>query len=416
MGARCSVALFSNVIATMLEGILYVRPAFLYVDDLFLGANDPMDLLALCRDVFLRLRSAGMYLSVSKSELFYPHIECLGTIITYGEYRRNPDRFRALSQLTTAKRTLAFLSYHRRFVPGFSVKTKPIHDVATATVPFAWGPEHVRIVEEVYQTIVDASLAHFDPTLPVRVETDASLVGLSCNVYVKRDGLYRPYAYWSRLTTAPERKLLPFYLEVLAAAEGVTHFSHELRGVSFTLVTDCSSLTAIFRLKNPGAKLARCIACLAEYDITFVYRKGTENTAADALSRAPDPLSLPSLPYGPCPALPDDALESALSGPLGPVVAGLADEQARDPGLAALLAALHSGDTSSRAARRFQLRADGAIVTREAQPRAVIPTHLQSQILADSHDSYIGGGHFRYTKTFDRLKPFYWETLRRDAE
>ncbi|KAK3918375.1 Transposon Tf2-8 polyprotein, partial [Frankliniella fusca] len=62
---------------------------------------------------------------------------------------------------------------------------------------------------------------------------------------------------------------------------------------------------------------------------------------------------------------------------------------ARDPGLAALLAALHSGDTSSRAARRFQLRADGAIVTREAQPRAVIPTHLQSQILADSHDSYI---------------------------
>ncbi|KAK3922553.1 Transposon Ty3-G Gag-Pol polyprotein [Frankliniella fusca] len=420
MGARCSVALFTHALTTMLESILYVKPAYLYVDDLFLAGNDPDELLELCREVFLRFRSHGMYLSVAKSEFFTNQVECLGTIISYGEYRRNPSRFRALEQLTRvrspkgAKRTLAFLSYHRRFVKSFSDKTKPLHDVANGIVPFTWTAEHVQIVRDIYQSIVDATLVHFDPSLPIKAETDASLTGLSMCLYVKKDGIYRPYAYWSRLTTAPERKLLPFYLEVLAAAEGVTHFSHELRGVPFTLVTDCSSLTAIFRMKAPGPKLARCIACLGEYDITFKYRKGSLNCAADSLSRAPDPLSPPSLPHGPCPALPDDALVSTAVASEGPVIAGLAEEQAKDPALTVLRAALHAGDTSSRAARRFQLCEDGAVRTREVHPRPLIPSHLRTQVLSDSHDS-VFGGHFGITKTLSRLAPFYWDTMRRDA-
>ncbi|KAJ1523190.1 hypothetical protein ONE63_001079 [Megalurothrips usitatus] len=297
-------------------------------------------------------------------------------------------------------------------VPKFAVKTQLIADAANASKPFVWTQDHVDAVRAVFDEIKGAVLYHFDFDRKTRLETDASVLGLSGALYQKHGAIFLPYSFWSRKTTPAEQKLMPFALEVLAAAEAVTHWRAELKGIEFQLITDCSGLTAILKMKNPGPKLARCIAALSEFSIQYVFRKGSENASADPLSRDPDPLSLPSLPFD-APALPDDILAASLQAVSSQLVPNLALEQDRDEEIRTLRQSLLDANLSDRRTRRFQL-IDGAVYTKGSPPAPYVPLHLRPALLAESHSSLFAG-HFAAAKTIERLQNFYWPSLRKDA-
>jgi len=58
-----------------------------------------------------------------------------------------------------------------------------------------------------------------------------------------------------------------------------------LYGRKFTIVTDHKPLTWVFNVKDPSSRLLRWRLQLEEYDYDIVYKPGTRNTNADALSR-----------------------------------------------------------------------------------------------------------------------------------
>ncbi|XP_077529616.1 uncharacterized protein LOC144142061 [Haemaphysalis longicornis] len=60
-----------------------------------------------------------------------------------------------------------------------------------------------------------------------------------------------------------------------------------LDGACFTIQTDHQALSWLHRLQNPAGRLARWALALQRYDYSIEYKKGTTNTVADALSRAP---------------------------------------------------------------------------------------------------------------------------------
>lgn len=64
---------------------------------------------------------------------------------------------------------------------------------------------------------------------------------------------------------------------------------HYLEGYHFVVLTDHQSLKWLEKIDNPSGRLARWAMELSQWDFEIKYRRGPENTVADALSRQPLP-------------------------------------------------------------------------------------------------------------------------------
>ena len=73
----------------------------------------------------------------------------------------------------------------------------------------------------------------------------------------------------------------------MAVLWAIKHFRQYVAGGRFTLVTDCSALTWLFRSRNLDPKLHRWALSLQEYDIDLRWRAGSANLVPDCLSRLP---------------------------------------------------------------------------------------------------------------------------------
>ena len=72
---------------------------------------------------------------------------------------------------------------------------------------------------------------------------------------------------------------------MLAIVEACRHFRPYVHGRKFTIETDHKPLTWLWSLKTPNSRLIRWRIKLDEYDFEIKYKKGKENSVADALSR-----------------------------------------------------------------------------------------------------------------------------------
>ncbi|KAE8888594.1 hypothetical protein PF005_g10759 [Phytophthora fragariae] len=97
----------------------------------------------------------------------------------------------------------------------------------------------------------------------------------------------QPVAYASKVNSAAEANYSITELECLAVVWSVKLFRPYLYGRSFTIVTDHAALKWLMTSPNPAGRLHRWSLTLQEYEFEIVYRPGSTNVVADALSRAP---------------------------------------------------------------------------------------------------------------------------------
>ena len=114
------------------------------------------------------------------------------------------------------------------------------------------------------------------------LQTDTSAVGLGA--VLEQGG--RVIAYSSHALTQLGKQYSTIQKECLAAIYAMKQFRHYLLGRSFQLVTDHASLQWLSAQKMEGL-LCRWALAMEEYSFYIVYRKGTLNGNADALSHRP---------------------------------------------------------------------------------------------------------------------------------
>ena len=124
---------------------------------------------------------------------------------------------------------------------------------------------------------------------PFLLETDASEEGLGAVLSQKQDdGCYHPVAFGSRTLTPSEQNYHSSKLEFLALKWSVTeHFKEYLAYAPFTVRTDNNPLTYVLTTPNLDATRHHWVGALASYEFSLEYQKGSDNAAADALSRVP---------------------------------------------------------------------------------------------------------------------------------
>ena len=139
-------------------------------------------------------------------------------------------------------------------------------------------------------------LAYFDPSKEPHLHTDASTLGLGFLLLLQKstesDSDWRVVQAGSRFLSDTESRYAVIELECLAVAWAIKKCHLFLAGLNhFTVITDHNPLIHILNshrldeIENP--RLQRLRTRIMEYNFTTQWLKGTDNQAADALSRHP---------------------------------------------------------------------------------------------------------------------------------
>jgi len=80
-----------------------------------------------------------------------------------------------LTNLKEVQAFLGFANFYHQFIMGFSNIVIPLIHLTCKDTPFTWGPDHTKAFNTLKAAFTHAPiLVHFNPDIPIVVETDAS--------------------------------------------------------------------------------------------------------------------------------------------------------------------------------------------------------------------------------------------------
>ena len=97
----------------------------------------------------------------------------------------------------------------------------------------------------------------------------------------------RPIAYMSKALSERHKLMTVYEKEMLAIVLAIQKWRPYLLGRHFKAMTDHHSLKFLLQQKITTPNQQKWMSKLLGYDFEVLYKKGTENSAADALSRYP---------------------------------------------------------------------------------------------------------------------------------
>lgn len=153
---------------------------------------------------------------------------------------------------------------------------------------FHWTSVHEQSFQTLKQALVTApvlALPNFSKLFCI--ETDASAVGIGA--VLTQDG--HPLAYNSRALGPKSKGLSTYEKEYMAVIMAVQQWRQYLQFAEFTIYTDQQSLVQLTdqRLHTPWQQ--KMFTKLLGLQYRIVYKSGSSNRAADALSHSTTPIS-----------------------------------------------------------------------------------------------------------------------------
>ena len=130
-------------------------------------------------------------------------------------------------------------------------------------------------------------MAYPDFSVPFRLYTDASNIGLGAILAQKQEGKERIICCASRTLNKSKQNYSATKKECLAVVWGIKNFRNYLIANHFKVYTDHYSLQWLRSMKNESALLHRWAGQLEDHDFEILHRPGKDQGHVDALSRLP---------------------------------------------------------------------------------------------------------------------------------
>ena len=203
---------------------------------------------------------------------------------------------------TTATEVRSFLNaagYFRHFIQKFAHHASCLYDLTGLPkgAPIKLSKEQKEAWRHLRDALVQTPLLRpFDWTLPVVLETDASVICcgavlLQPHPYINSESsvnaktTLHPVAYMSKKLTPTQQRYATQERELLAVTMALEQWRHWLEGADITVVTDHDSLKLLRTKQEQPARILRFLGKIEHFGVRIVYRKGRANVVADWLSR-----------------------------------------------------------------------------------------------------------------------------------
>ena len=406
-----------------------------YFDDIIVRGSSFDEMIENLDAVLSRMSQAGLTLNLSKCLFCQPKVSFLGHVVSEEGLSPDPSKVEAVLAWPTpktAKQMASFLglcNYFKNFISGYAGICSPLFRLCNRDVRFEWSDDCQLAFERVKQALTAApvlALPSFEADAGEFIlECDASGTGVGAVLLQVMPGGEKVIAYGSKKLSKSQQNYSATKRELLACVTFVTHFKHYLIGKKFRLRTDHSSLQWLLNFRNPTGILARWLETLSAFTFDIEYKRGSENGAADALSRTPAQTADAETQTEPVRAFRiSDSADWSLSF--------IRAEQESDPAISELSEHLSRGSKPHRRQLKHcasllrqwsRLRLVKGVVFRLYRRRSgspdelqvVLPQSLRTAVLESLHGGP-SGGHFGPEKLLAECRVrFYWERMEHDV-
>nr|GEZ94216.1 reverse transcriptase domain-containing protein [Tanacetum cinerariifolium] len=207
--------------------------------------------------------------------------------------RAKVDVISKLPHSTTVKGVRSFLGhvgFYRRFIQDFSKISRPMTHLLEKETPFAFSKDYIDSFETVKKKLTEAPILVVpDWNLPFELMCDASDFAIGSGLGQRKTKHFQPIHYASKTMTEAQIHYITTEKEMLAVVYAFVKFRPYLVLSKSIVYTDHSALKYLLNKQDTKPRLIRWVLLLQEVDIIIHDKKGTENLAADHLSRLENP-------------------------------------------------------------------------------------------------------------------------------
>ncbi|GKB36597.1 reverse transcriptase domain-containing protein [Tanacetum coccineum] len=284
---RCMMAIFHDMIEKTMEVFM---DDFLVFGDSFSTCLSNLDnMLKRCEDTNLVLNWEKCHFMCKEGIVLGHKISKSGIEVD----RAKVDVIAKLPHPTTVKGVRSFLGhagFYRRFIQDFSKIARPMTHLLEKDAPFVFSQDCIDAFETLKKKLTEAPILVVpDWNLPFELMCDASDFAIGAVLGQRKTKHFQPIHYASKTMTEAQIHYTTTEKEMLAVVYAFEKFRPYLVLSKSIVYTDHSALKYLLSKQDAKPRLLRWVLLLQEFDIIIRDKKGTENLAADHLSRLENP-------------------------------------------------------------------------------------------------------------------------------
>ncbi|KAK3529642.1 hypothetical protein QTP70_032519 [Hemibagrus guttatus] len=230
-------ATFQRLMNSVLAGLIY-RSCAVYLDDIVVASPTFKQHLDDLREVFSRIKSAGLTIKLAKCQFCRSEITFLGYCICSSGILLEHDKVKAVTDFKTpvnvkqVRQSLGLTGYYRRFIKDYACHAEPLFALTKNDVPFVWDSACQDAMDLLKGKLTSAPVLSFpDFTLPFFIHCDACDMGLGAALMQRdQNGRDVVVVYASRALHKSEKPYSTPEKECLAIIWALEHFRPYVEG------------------------------------------------------------------------------------------------------------------------------------------------------------------------------------------
>jgi len=240
-GLTNSPVTFQAMMNELLRDLINTGKVAAFIDDVIVGMETEKRHDEIVAEVIRRMEENDLYIKPEKCKWKVREVEFLGVVIRLEGIKMEEGKVKGVLEWPTPKgvkdvqKFLGLANYYHRFIEGFVLIARPLHDMVKKDKKWEWMEKQERAFEELKRRFTKKPvLAAPDLDKKMRMEVDVSDYATGGVLSMEyEDKLWRPVAFLSKSLNEMERNYEIHDKEMLVIIRGLEAWRHLLEGAQF---------------------------------------------------------------------------------------------------------------------------------------------------------------------------------------